>query len=232
MAGVGQRFIDAGYTLPKYMIKVKGKTLFEWSMESLQSFKDSRPTYIFIARKADHSKAFIQEECEKLGLENVKIIEIDERTDGQATTALLAKTYWQSEESLLIYNIDTYVEPNYMNGENFKGNGFIPCFEAAGDHWSFVKVDEMNQGIEVREKTRISKHCTIGAYYFKTANLYKELYEEFYRDDTNLVKGEKYIAPLYNLLISKMGEVYISNIPSQYVHVLGTPKEVEEFKQL
>ena len=35
MGGLGSRFRKAGYTVPKYMIEAKGKTLFEWSMISL-----------------------------------------------------------------------------------------------------------------------------------------------------------------------------------------------------
>ena len=30
MGGLGSRFRKAGYTVPKYMIEAKGKTLFEW----------------------------------------------------------------------------------------------------------------------------------------------------------------------------------------------------------
>ena len=33
MAGVGSRFKKAGFSQPKYMISVKGKTLFQWSMD-------------------------------------------------------------------------------------------------------------------------------------------------------------------------------------------------------
>ena len=35
MGGLGSRFREAGYTVPKYMIEAKGKTLFEWSLISL-----------------------------------------------------------------------------------------------------------------------------------------------------------------------------------------------------
>ena len=35
MAGLGSRFRKAGYNCPKYMIEAKGKTLFDWSMDSL-----------------------------------------------------------------------------------------------------------------------------------------------------------------------------------------------------
>ncbi len=39
MAGSGTRFKNAGYSMPKYQITVHGKTLFEWSMESLAAFR-------------------------------------------------------------------------------------------------------------------------------------------------------------------------------------------------
>ena len=35
MAGEGKRFKDDGILEPKYMIEVKNKTLFEWSIDSL-----------------------------------------------------------------------------------------------------------------------------------------------------------------------------------------------------
>ena len=35
MAGLGSRFRKVGYNCPKYMIEAKGKTLFDWSMDSL-----------------------------------------------------------------------------------------------------------------------------------------------------------------------------------------------------
>ena len=43
------------------------------------------------------------------------------------------------------------------------------------------------------------------------------------------MNGEKYVAPLYNYLLEKGGEIFIADIPSERVHVLGTPEELEEF---
>ena len=76
---------------------------------------------------------------------------------------------------------------------------------------------------------RISDHCTLGAYYFRTCALYEELYGEYYRDNSHLEKGEKYVAPLYNYLISKGGSIFISEVEADKVHVLGTPVELQMF---
>ena len=231
MAGLGSRFQKAGYKKPKFMIEVKGKTLFEWSMLSLTAFNDLQNVkYIFITRKETNSSDFIRKQMQKFGIRNIDIIEIDKVTDGQATTAMLAKPYWNADEEMIIYNIDTYVEPGTIKYSDISGDGFIPCFNAPGDHWSFVKLDQNGNAIEVREKQRISDNCTIGLYYFKSCYLYEKLYNDYYSNNTNLEKGEKYIAPLYNYMIKKGLPVRISVLPAETVHVLGTPEEVEIFK--
>lgn len=229
MAGLGSRFKKAGYRVPKYMIEAHNKTLFEWSMESLDGFKTPNNDYIFIVRKEDSSSQFIKEKCSEMNIDSVKIIEIDYLTDGQAATAMLGSECWDKNSELLIYNIDTYVEAGEMNTSQISGDGFIPCFTAPGDHWSFVKLGEDGRALEVREKVRISDNCTLGAYYFKSCKLYEELYNEYYSTEENLEKGEKYVAPLYNYLISKGGDVRISNVDYSKVHVLGTPEELDIF---
>ena len=144
MGGLGSRFRKMGYTVPKYMIEAKGKTLFEWSMISLEGYKENVFQYIFIAMRDDSCdvEAFINGKCEELGLKNYHVIVLDYLTDGQATTAMMAKKYWELDHALLIYNIDTYVEAGEMNSAELKGDGFIPCFQAEGDHWSFVRLDD------------------------------------------------------------------------------------------
>lgn len=231
MGGLGSRFRKMGYTVPKYMIEAKGKTLFEWSMISLEGYKSETNQYIFIAMKDQESdvQAFINEKCEVMGIKNYHVILLEYLTDGQATTAKLASEYWEPEHALLIYNIDTYVEAGEMNSSELKGDGFIPCFQGKGDHWSFVRLNDSGKVVEIREKKRISKYCTLGAYYFKTCALYEQLYEEYYGQPRELVNGEKYVAPLYDYLLSQGGEIYISDIEPQKVHVLGTPEELNIF---
>lgn len=224
MAGLGLRFREAGYSVPKYQIEVRGKTLFEWSMSSLENFFGE--PFIFIVRKADNATNFIKESCAAMGIVG-KIIELDKVTRGQAETTMFASKLWNADEPLLIYNIDTYVEPGQLRSELIRGEGFIPCFTAEGTHWSFVKLDADGKAVEVREKERISNHCSIGAYYFKSTRLYSELYKSFYSDDS--VRAEQYIAPIYNLLIKRGAAVYIQDISTEFVHVLGTPAEVKIF---
>lgn len=229
MAGLGSRFRKAGYEMPKYMIEAKGKTLFEWSMDSLLGYNEYVSKYIFVVRREDQSAEFIRKQSRRYGIRETEVLEIDYMTDGQATTCMLAIPRCDPKEPVLIYNIDTYVEPYEMKYEDISGDGHIPCFHAEGEHWSFARLDEKGNVAEVREKVRISDNCTLGAYYFSSAGLYQRLYEEYYADDSRMEKNEKYIAPLYNYMIEKGFSVTISLVDAGKVHVLGTPEELEEF---
>lgn len=230
MGGLGARFREQGYQCPKYMIEAKGKTLFEWSMISLENFRESAASYIFVVMQDNKNDVaeFIEKQCLNMRITNYHIIVIDYLTDGQAATAMLAKKYWEPENGLLIYNIDTYVEANEMKAAELCGDGFIPCFKAPGNHWSFVRLNENNEVVEIKEKQRISDNCTLGAYYFASCQLYEDIFNEFY---ANKVKkdGEKYIAPMYDYLLKKGGKIYISIIDAKKVHVLGTPDELRKF---
>lgn len=231
MAGLGMRFRKVGYDVPKYMIEVKGKTLFDWSISSLEGYRSNVENYIFVAMKDTKVdvEEFIINRCSDIKISNYKTLVIDKLTDGQATTAYIAKEYWNPKNSLLIYNIDTYVEPGEMSYKELRGDGFIPCFNGEGNHWSFVRLED-GKVVEIKEKERISNHCTVGAYYFKTCKLYEKLYTEYYSKDQKLVNGEKYIAPLYDYLAKSGGKIYVSDIPSNKVHVLGTPEELRAFE--
>lgn len=229
MAGLGTRFRKAGYQCPKYMIEAKGKSLFQWSMESLADYRSHAAQTIFIVREEDHAKDFIQSQCHELDIAPIHIIELDHMTDGQATTAMLAIPACNANLPIMIYNIDTYVEPFEMKYADLSGDGHIPCFRAEGDHWSFVRLDDTGRVVEIREKKRISDNCTLGAYYFSSASLFQQLYNEYYGEGGMMENGEKYVAPLYNLMIGKGLKVTISIIDNKKVHVLGTPEELKAF---
>lgn len=228
MAGKSQRFLDEGYLEPKYTLKAFDKTLFEWAVESFKNFFN-KSKFIFVTMKSHNSRGFIEQKCKKIGINNYEILELTENTDGQATTAYLALKDANFDTSLIIHNIDTHISPEYLTNFNYKGvDGMIPCFKMPGDQWSFVKVDNNFNAIKVAEKNRISDYCSIGTYYFSSVKVFIESYKKTYIDNKEVSK-EKYIAPLYNSIISSKNKVKILVVPNEKIVVLGTPQEYENF---
>ncbi|MBJ6751470.1 glycosyltransferase family 2 protein [Geomonas anaerohicana] len=229
MAGFGSRFRDAGYQQPKYMIEANGATLFDWSMRGLQAFIDQGSPFLFVVRRADQGADFIRARAKANGIDDVQVIELDQPTDGQATTARLACDHLEPDTPVAIFNIDTGVQPYLLKPVQASGDGWIPCFRAPGEAWSFVRTDEACRALEVREKKRISELATIGFYWFSSAALYCNAYDTYYSCAGREERGERYVAPVYNQLIAEGRDVMVTELDFASVTPLGTPKEVETF---
>ncbi|MBA4040228.1 MAG: hypothetical protein C0474_00190 [Sphingobium sp.] len=230
MAGMGSRFRAIGYRVPKYRALARGRPLFDWAIGSLASFIAVGAHFTFVLRREDDGADFVRQRAASLGIAGVTVIEIDALTDGQATSALRATdTADFAGVPLVIYNIDTYVDPASLPVAAVRGDGWIPCFAAAGDAWSFVALGPHGRAQEVREKQRISPHATIGLYHFGSAALFRELYAETYLRGGKPEAGERYVAPMYNALIARGGAVYVHDVPVTAVVPLGTPAEVLAF---
>ncbi|GLC87795.1 hypothetical protein [Lysinibacillus piscis] len=220
MAGESSRFKKSGYKLPKYKLLCHNKTLFTWSLQSLEKWFTSAE-FVFVLRQDED---FVQQQCHQLGIERYSCVKINHFTSGQAETALFALT--TKDESIAIYNIDTYVKDLAAIEIEEGVDGMIPVFSAEGTHWSFTKSDAQNKVIEIAEKRRISEWATVGLYYFASSNDYKEYYNVTY---SNLSSVEKYIAPIYETMIRSGKLIKDVKIPSQNVIPLGTPAEVTVF---
>lgn len=226
MAGEGSRFRQAGYKVAKYRIVAKGRSLFAWSMLSLQSFIDAGSPFVFIVQRGDDARAFIENEAASVGIKVAAVVEIDGKTDGQATTVLHARPALAGDETpIAIFNIDTHVRPGVLLAGHVRGAGWAPCFEADGEKWSFARIDADGRVLEMREKKRISPYATLGLYYFESFALFARAYAAA----PGLEAGERYIAPLYNHLIAENLAVYVDVVPAADVIALGTPEDVLSF---
>ena len=193
MAGEGSRFKKIGIKKSKYEIVARDKTLFEWSMLSLSDFFSEE--FIFIVKKSDNSEEFIKEKCTSLGIEKYEVIGIDKLTEGQASTVMEAKKSINEEDDIVIYNIDTYIKEYIIKKKDILDDysGFIPVFKTNGESkWSFTKLDEEKNVIEITEKIPISDYGTIGLYYFKYFSDFEKIYKE---NKQEIIK--KYFADYY-----------------------------------
>ncbi len=228
MAGLSQRFIKAGFTLPKYMLYVKDKSLFSLAVCSFEKyFKNCN--FIFIARDLFDTQKFIESECTILGIATYQIILLERPTTGQAETIYLGlnKASIKDDEAILIFNIDTF-----RSGFSFPYNlsewdGYLEVFFGEGANWSYAKTDtlESTRVIETAEKNQISNYCSTGLYYFKTVQLYNTAYEKEVQLSINDTTKEFYVAPLYNILIQSGSNIHIHLIKSDEVKFCGIPAE-------
>lgn len=232
MAGRGSRFVQAGYTVPKYEITVFNRPLFDWSMIGLKAFADQGWRFCFAVLDGTGAPDFIRSRCDRLGIQIDAIEALSGVSSGQAETASILAEQADSDRAFAVFNIDTFVRPGALRPEAIRTGlgGWVPCFPAPGEHWSFARLNAAGQVVELREKQRISDHATIGFYWFSSAALYLDTYQRFFRRADALERGERYIAPMYNQLIEDQLPVEIEQLALADIGMLGTPEDVAAFR--
>ena len=228
MAGLSQRFNDAGFTLPKYMLYARDKSLFNLAVSSFKSFFHTE-RFLFIARDLFCTREFIQKECDLLGVAFFDIVILEQPTRGQAETVYLGikKANLPKNEPILIFNIDTFRIDYTTPLEISNWDGYLEVFEGNGSNWSYAKTESANSTkvIQTAEKQEISSHCSTGIYYFRSIELFIDAYNEANLNIPNSKLKELYVAPLYNYLISKGRNIHIQIIERSKVLFCGVPSE-------
>lgn len=231
MAGLSSRFSKGGYTLPKYMLYIKEKTLFNLAVSSFDKyFKTCK--FVFVARDVYDTPRFVDEECKLLGIDNYQVV-VTEPTRGQAETVFKGVDVANipSNESILIFNIDT-IRPGFTFPSDVESwDGYLECFVGDGANWSYAKTEDgtaKTKVIETAEKKEISNFCSTGIYHFKHASDFVNAYHENERTPINGVK-ELYVAPLYNFLIRDGKNIHVDIIRKDEVLFCGVPQEYVEY---
>ena len=235
MAGLSSRFFKAGYTQPKYMLEAHGKTLFAHAVLSFKKYFELQ-TFLFIVRDVYETRDFVEKECQRLGINSYQVVVLNQETRGQAETVALglAEAEKGKYETLTIFNIDTF-RPNFVFPplENL-GDGYLEVFRGSGDNWSFAKPESANgtKVILTTEKDPVSDLCSTGLYHFKTLDSFFLAYNTYLlKPISEWAKGELYIAPLYNELITVNKEIHYHLIARDEVIFCGVPSEYDDFKK-
>jgi dTDP-glucose pyrophosphorylase len=228
MAGLGSRFRQAGYTVPKYRITACGRTLMDWSLLSMQAFFGER--FVFACMN-DEDANWILSAAAALGIADAVIAARPVLSRGQAETAFDALAHVDQAEPLWVYNIDTYVTPMAMRPSDLNGaDGCLFVFNSTEPNMSFVRYDEGGDVAEIAEKRPISTWATVGLYGFRSACEFASLYREsYYAGLVPTVNGEHYVAPMYELMLARGARIVAPQLRSADVQILGTPSQVQIF---
>jgi NDP-sugar pyrophosphorylase family protein len=225
MAGRSQRFLDAGYALPKHRLNLWGSTVFRHVIESFRNYFAS-DEFLFICRKDGNDAQFIREELADCAIERYEINVLPHDTCGQAETVYLGTRTIPASTEIFIFNIDTF-RPGFQKPDFLPScDGYLEVFRGEGERWSFVLPGDKGDVIQTAEKMRISDLCSNGLYYFGKKFLFDEAFAEQLSADRT-VKGEHYISPLYNYLIKQGKRIRYKSVEGSKIINCGTPEEYE-----
>ncbi|TKX28193.1 lipopolysaccharide biosynthesis protein [Campylobacter sp. MIT 12-5580] len=232
MAGLGSRFVKAGFDKPKPFIDVLGKPMIIRVLENLR-YKGAK--YILIARKEHliQEKKLIDEIKNNF---NAEFIGIDKLTEGTACTVLYARKYIDNDKPLMIANSDQIVDINmadFIDDSLNRGlDGSILTFidQEKNPKWSFVKLKD-DLVVEVKEKEVIGEFATVGIYFFNKGKIFVESAIDMIIENDR-INNEFYTCPVYNYAIKNGAKIGIYNIDFSQMHGIGTPEDLEKYKNI
>lgn len=225
MAGLGSRFTQSGFLLPKPLINIGNKPMYRFVTDSLPL--ELASNVVFILRKdAPHE---IEEDIRKnyRHLSKYSITKI-KKTEGQAETVLQGSMHLDFNKPTLVHNCDTYIKEDF----NWKGllkknvDGAIVLFSSNEDRWSYAQLDSQKKYVvDIQEKKIISPYASTGTYFFKdTKALLKTI--QFNLDNNIRENNEFYLSSVYRSMLHEKKKII--PIWTKSMLCFGTPQDLTD----
>jgi NDP-sugar pyrophosphorylase family protein len=238
MSGFGERFLQAGYTVPKPLIEIDGKPIIGHVIDMFPGEQN----FIFICNEEHlanqdwHMESILRQYCptgQIIGISSHKLGPIH---------AVQQVDYLIDAESPVVVNYCDFT--CYWNWYHFKDFvhktaciGAIPAYKGFHPHtlWSnyYAYVKEQDCRVnDIQEKQPFTDNprqefASSGTYYFKTGALMLEYFQRCI-DEKLLVSNEYYVSMAFKPMIQDDLAIYTYEL--QHFMQWGTPSDLNEYK--
>lgn len=215
MAGLGSRFAQEGYKLPKPLIPVSGKPMITQVINHLLPADNS----VFLVR-SEHVADFSIDKVIKQSIPNSKIIPLSETTSGQATTCMMGLDGIPDDGEVFISACDNaflYSEDNFAA---LKARPDVDCIvwtftkdellTAKPEAWGWIKLAEDKETIaDISVKVPVSDdpfndHAVVATFWFRRASDFRAAYNLMVKEDYR-INNEFYVDAL-PIFLNKLGK--------------------------
>lgn len=217
---------------PIWLSEINGRTVAERSLDFLDDlFKHTDNKVIFLVKQSDVDNLHVQNALHCL-VPNSIVIGVSNDTEGAACTALLAIDHIEKDSSLLIMNMDEFIDGKISGQEyisKFSNENFdagVLTFHSIHPRYSFVAIDDDGVVFEAAEKNPISSNATAGFYWYAKGSSFVDGAKEMIRKEARLGDGY-YICPIFNSIILAGGKVKAIKIPTNNYHPLKNHAQIQ-----
>lgn len=231
LGGKGIRFQKEGYDMPKPLIKVLNKEILFYTLDNL-SLNNEDKVFIIYNKDLDdfNFKEIIINKYPKIVL-----IKLDHDTKGACETVFIGLKHIISSndyhKKTILIDGDTFYNENIL--EKFRKLDsknavfYIKNYEV-NPIFSYIKMDNENNIITIKEKEKISDNANTGAYAFDDINiLYK--YSKYVIENNITFKNECYSSCIIDIMLKEQEPFIGIELKDEHVIVLGTPFQVKEY---
>lgn len=219
---------DGNY--PLCLTELDGVPLIERLIQSCHSIDDAN---FIVALREQDIRHYHLDNIVSLLAPGTNILRVSEETRGAACTALLASSYIDNDEGLLIINGNEILDANFSAVvEDFcarKLDAGVVTFPSIHPRYSYVRLDARGLVVEAAEKNPISRLATVGFYWFARGKDFVRAVQNMIRKDAS-VNELFYICPALNELILEQACIGTYTVEANQYHPLKTERQLIQFE--
>ena len=219
LGGIGKRFTDYGYIKPKPLVKVHGKEIIFWLLDSLEITNQDK-VYIPYNESLDN---YSFSQTVKSKYKKIQLLPLP-NTQGPSETLQLCIESFNIEGKIVLLDGDTWYRENILDVVRKCNDNLTTYFlsEVEKPIYSYITL-EKDRIIDIAEKRKISNFANSGCYVFSDAKQ-TLIYIE---------KAKKSLKFFISDVIKQMllDNVHFSSIKVSDFYVLGTPQQVIQFSK-
>lgn len=234
LAGRGQRFQEAGYTVPKPLLDISGKPMIIQAAAALPAC--NRNVFVCLA---EHLNKYPLETALKKMDAGAKIVSLNQVTQGQACTCEIGLQGEDLTKPLFIGACDNSMIFNNTKLEEEMKQADVLAFsfrnhsasEKNPNAYGWIKTDAHHNITGISVKIPLSSHpkqdhALVGAFYFKSANLFLNCLKYLY--DKNIrVNNEFYVDSCVDAAVQLGYKARVFEV-DKYI-CWGTPDDYKTF---
>jgi NDP-sugar pyrophosphorylase family protein len=240
MSGLGQRFVNAGYNIPKPLIVVDNKPIIEHVVNLFTGENNIK----FICNNEHLTETNMRKILNSF-CPHGKIYEVPvEGRYGPVHAVSLIFDSIDDDKEVIVSYCDYGTWWDYQgflkDTRERNADGAIACYKGfhphmlGADNYAFLKetYTDSRWMSAIQEKmpftnNKMNEYASNGTYYFKTGAIMKKYFQEL-MDLEMKVKNEYYVSMVYNLLVRDKLSVNIFEI--EHMLQWGTPNDLEIYK--
>jgi HAD superfamily hydrolase (TIGR01549 family) len=229
IGGIGQRFKDNGYTKPKAYINICGKPIISFLLDNLNT---DNVDYIYIPYNIEYKQYRFEDFLIKNYPNiNFKFCCLENNTRGAAETINIGLQNLIEKRDIPVICLDS---DNFYTCDiisKWNGENCIFSFEDENENpiYSYVKINENNEILDIKEKEKISNNACTGAYGFSSINELKRYTSKIIEENITQ-KTEFYTSGVIKVMINENHTFKNIEILNKYYFSLGTPEQVNQYK--
>jgi len=238
MAGIGYRFVEAGYEDPKPLIKVGGRRM----IDAVVSMFDPFSKFIFICNDTHIETTRLKAHIETIPIHKKPVIvSMPQHKLGPVFSVMAACEHIPDDDEVIVSYCDGIMPIDVsalrkkaadmrLDGCWITHTGFHPHTLSSTKMAFMMEKDGL--AVDVKEKSSytnnpMNEHASSGVYYFRTGALLKKYCDKAVANGVSY-NGEFYVTLVFKPMIED--GLRVSYFDTQFVAILGTPHEVQNFE--